>query len=125
MDERRRAGSGTCEAGGRKCERRIAPRFGKNGVCFSIRERHLAEVTVLDVRLAKGVKDTPAASALVDLHIPLAELRDRIDEVPTDKPIVALCRSGRRSALAVSILKEAGYARAATLSRDLRDLTQA
>jgi len=88
-------------------------------------ERHLAEVTVLDVRLADEVKDTPAASALVDLHIPLAELRDRIHEVPGDKPIVALCRSGRRSALAVNILKQGGYERVASLSRGLRDLTQA
>ncbi|RLA57441.1 MAG: MBL fold metallo-hydrolase, partial [Gammaproteobacteria bacterium] len=37
-------------------------------------------------------------------------------EVPTDKPIVCLCRSGRRSAMAVSILQEAGIADVANIS---------
>jgi glyoxylase-like metal-dependent hydrolase (beta-lactamase superfamily II)/rhodanese-related sulfurtransferase len=82
-------------------------------------EQHLAEVTVLDVRLDEEVKDSPLADVLVDVHIPLAELRTRIDELPRDKPVVALCRSGRRSALAVNILKEAGFEQVASLSRGL------
>jgi sulfur dioxygenase len=87
-------------------------------------ERHLGEVTVLDVRLAEEVEDAPAVGTLVDLHIPLHELHERLGEVPGDKPIVALCRSGRRSALAVSILRNGGYERVASVSRGLRDLFQ-
>jgi len=88
-------------------------------------ERHLDEVTVLDVRLADETDDSPDTRALVDLHIPLHELHDRLDEVPRGKPVVALCRSGRRSALAVNIMREAGYERVASLSRGLRQISQA
>lgn len=43
--------------------------------------------------------------------IPLGQLSSRLPEIATykDKPIVVMCRSGRRSAQAVSLLKEAGY----------------
>ena len=43
--------------------------------------------------------------------IPLGQLNARLKEIEAykDKPIVVMCRSGRRSAQAVSLLKEAGY----------------
>lgn len=87
-------------------------------------ERHLEEVTVLDVRLDEELKDCPFTARLVDIHIPLDELQVRVDEVPGDKPVVALCRSGRRSALAVKILNDEGFQRVASLSQGLRQLTQ-
>ena len=87
-------------------------------------EQNLDRVTVLDVRLPEEVRDCPVAATLVDVHIPLAELRDRLSEVPSDKPVVALCRSGRRSSLAVSILRDAGHERVASLSRGLRAMLQ-
>ncbi len=87
-------------------------------------EEHLNEVTVLDVRLPEEVQDSPLSTALVDVHIPLDQLRDRLNDVPDDKPVVALCRSGRRSALAVTILKEAGHDRVASLSHGLQALTR-
>ncbi|SDW36293.1 MBL fold metallo-hydrolase [Marinobacter mobilis] len=82
-------------------------------------EHHMGEVTVLDVRLDEEIKETPAAGVLIDVQIPLDQLRDRVAELPTDKPIVALCRSGRRSAMAVNILREKGFDRVASLSRGL------
>ena len=87
-------------------------------------EEHLNDVTVLDVRLDEEVKDCPLSSKLVDIHIPLNQLRDRTAELTRDKPVVALCRSGRRSALAVTILKEAGFDKVASLSHGLKELTQ-
>jgi len=87
-------------------------------------EAHLDQVTVLDVRLDEEIKDCPLAGTLADVHVPLDQLRDRIAEVPADKPVVTLCRSGRRSALAVSILKDAGYEKVASLSQGLKELTQ-
>ncbi len=48
--------------------------------------------------------------------IPLHELRERVDEIPREKPVLAFCRSGRRSSLAVSILKKAGVEQAANVA---------
>ena len=42
-------------------------------------------------------------------HIPLGELGDRLGELPTGTTIVAVCRSGSRSAAAVRGLRQAGY----------------
>ena len=52
-------------------------------------------------------------------HIPLGELRERLAEVPQDRPVVTLCPAGRRSAMAAGILRSAGNQRAANLSGGL------
>ncbi len=44
------------------------------------------------------------------LHVPLDELRDRIDELPRDKMIYVYCQSGLRSYLACRILAQHGLA---------------
>lgn len=73
-------------------------------------------VTVLDVRHDDEIVDGERPAGLdLALHIPLDQLHQRVAEVPRDKPVVTLCRSGRRSALAVSILKEQGFERVASL----------
>lgn len=41
--------------------------------------------------------------------IPLGELPNRLAEVPTDQPIVVVCRSGNRSAEGRDILLAAGF----------------
>jgi hydroxyacylglutathione hydrolase len=41
------------------------------------------------------------------LEIPLPEIRDRVKEIPTDKPVVIHCAGGYRSAIAGSIVKSA------------------
>jgi rhodanese-related sulfurtransferase len=43
-------------------------------------------------------------------HIPLGQLAGRIAELPTGRSIVAVCRSGSRSAAAVRGLRQMGYA---------------
>lgn len=43
------------------------------------------------------------------LHIPLGELERRLGELPRDRPLVAACRSGSRSAEATRLLREHGY----------------
>lgn len=71
-------------------------------------------VTILDVRDADEIDES--LSGLLNLiHIPLAELRARVDEVPRDKPVVTLCRSGKRSSLALGILKAAGHEQVANI----------
>jgi len=70
---------------------------------------HQSSVTLLDVReLAELTGDLGRVDG--SLHIPLGELRARAAEVPRDKPVVCLCRSGRRSAQACTILEKAGVA---------------
>ncbi|MHA7880788.1 MAG: MBL fold metallo-hydrolase [Saccharospirillum sp.] len=76
--------------------------------------QHQPEVTLLDVREANEVLEGEQRIE-PSLLIPLSELRDRVSEVPQEKPVVCLCRSGRRSSLAVSILKEAGYDKVANI----------
>jgi hydroxyacylglutathione hydrolase len=49
------------------------------------------------------------------LHVPLAFLPDRLDELPRDRPIVVYCRSGARSAIAASLLRASGFADVANL----------
>jgi sulfur dioxygenase len=71
-------------------------------------------VTILDVRDADEI-DESLGGLLNLIHIPLAELRARVDEVPRDKPVVTLCRSGKRSSLALGILKAAGHEQVANI----------
>jgi len=71
-------------------------------------------VTILDVRDADEIDES--LNGLINLlHIPLAQLRARVDEVPRDKPVVTLCRSGKRSSLALGILKAAGHEQVANI----------
>ncbi|GAB3843276.1 rhodanese-like domain-containing protein [Micromonospora andamanensis] len=60
---------------------------------------------VLDVRNA-GERDNGAIDG--SLHIPLAELPRRLDEVPNDRPVVVHCAGGYRSSVAASLLRAAG-----------------
>ncbi len=71
-------------------------------------------VTILDVREADEHGE-PVIGLHNALAIPLSELRERVGEVPKDKPVVSLCRSGRRSSLAIAILKTAGHERVANI----------
>jgi len=77
-------------------------------------EEHLGELTVLDVREATEfvgpLGHIPGATL-----IPLGELVERVGEVPTDKPLVAVCRAGGRSAQATVLLRKAGIERVANL----------
>jgi len=79
---------------------------------------NMDKVNILDVRteVETNEESTRIAGALL---IPINELRDRLDEVPKDKPVMALCRSGKRSALAVSILKKSGMERVANIKGGL------
>ncbi|MEU4685271.1 MBL fold metallo-hydrolase [Streptomyces xinghaiensis] len=42
------------------------------------------------------------------LHIPLAELAKRQDEIPADRPVVVHCAGGHRSSIGASLLRHAG-----------------
>jgi rhodanese-related sulfurtransferase/glyoxylase-like metal-dependent hydrolase (beta-lactamase superfamily II) len=42
-------------------------------------------------------------------HIPYGELTERLDELPRDRPIAAVCSGGKRSGLAASVLQREGF----------------
>ena len=48
--------------------------------------------------------------------IPIDELRDRIAEVRSDKPVVVICQTGKRAGMGTLILKKAGFKEVANLS---------
>jgi hydroxyacylglutathione hydrolase len=60
---------------------------------------------VLDVRSAKEWEGGHIAGSV---NIPLNHLRERIDEVPADRPIAVHCEGGYRSAIAASVLAQEG-----------------
>lgn len=59
--------------------------------------------TIVDIRNVSEVKLKSVFENAI--NIPLPELRERIGEVPTDKPIVVHCAGGYRSAAGASIIK--------------------
>jgi len=63
-------------------------------------------VTLLDTRTPEEY-----GSGHVDgfINIPVDELRDRIDELPKDKPVYVMCQSGVRSYIATRILEGNGF----------------
>jgi hydroxyacylglutathione hydrolase len=63
-------------------------------------------VTVLDVR-EDGEWDREHVEGA--MHVYVGHLKNRLQEVPKDRPVVAVCASGRRSSIAASILKAEGY----------------
>jgi rhodanese-related sulfurtransferase len=53
------------------------------------------------------------------LHIPLSEFEARFAEIPQDKDIVVVCKSGSRSLRAAGFLARHGYARVAHMQHGI------
>jgi hydroxyacylglutathione hydrolase len=72
----------------------LAERLGEDGI------------VVLDVR-----EDDEFAAGHIpgSVHIPYGKLAGRLDELPRDRPIAAICSGGKRSGLAASLLQREGY----------------
>jgi hydroxyacylglutathione hydrolase len=66
------------------------------------------KIPVLDVRTPAEVETQILPGSQ---HVPLTELSDRLDEVPTDRPTYIFCGSGLRSTVAASLLARAGHDR--------------
>src|SRR5215468_12769951 len=78
-------------------------------------EEQTAAVQILDVREPEEFTG-PLGHIRGAVLIPLGELADRTGELARDRPIVAVCRAGSRSAQATVILHEAGFVNIANLS---------
>jgi glyoxylase-like metal-dependent hydrolase (beta-lactamase superfamily II)/rhodanese-related sulfurtransferase len=79
-------------------------------------------VTLIDIR-NPGELELGAIDGA--MHIPLAQLRARLHQVPTDKPIVLHCRSGWRSSVAASLLRARGFDNVSDLAGGYREWVQA
>jgi hydroxyacylglutathione hydrolase len=62
---------------------------------------------ILDVRNASEYAGEHIPNSL---HIPYGDLAERMDELPRDRPVATICRGGKRSGLAASILQRDGFA---------------
>ncbi|KEF35318.1 MULTISPECIES: rhodanese-like domain-containing protein [Deinococcus] len=84
----------------------------------------MTQTPVPDISPAEGLERVQQGALLVDvrepneyaeLHaagarlLPLSELEDRFSELPHDRPLVLICRSGARSARAGEYLRTQGY----------------
>jgi rhodanese-related sulfurtransferase len=87
-------------------------------VCPEWVATHLNQLAVLDVRSAAEQAEEPVhITGIID--IPLHQLRDRLKEIPQDRPVMTLCRSGRRSAMAFNILRDEGWEQVANVQGGL------
>ena len=77
-------------------------------------EENLSKVRVLDVREPNEFTG-PLGHIRGAVLVPLGDLAARAKELPKDKPIVAVCRAGSRSAHATAILNKAGFNEVANL----------
>jgi glyoxylase-like metal-dependent hydrolase (beta-lactamase superfamily II)/rhodanese-related sulfurtransferase len=80
---------------------------------------HRPELTLLDVRTAEEFHG-PDGHVPGSFLIPLPELEARLQELPPGRPVVVVCHSGSRSALATQQLEKAGLTQVANLHGGLR-----
>ena len=88
-------------------------------------ERPVHRIELIDPEALAARIDGPSPPAVLDvrnaaeyagehipgsLHIPYGDLAERLDELPRDRPIATICRGGKRSGLAASILQREGFA---------------
>ena len=95
-------------------------------------DEHVADYMIVDVREKSEVKDGKVFAD--SLNVPLSELRERANEIPTGRSIVVHCAAGYRSAMGFSILRRClsqqvydlgthveHYIRSATISKERTD----
>jgi rhodanese-related sulfurtransferase len=66
--------------------------------------QHPEQFTIVDIRNRSEAEKPLFADALL---IPLPELRERVGEIPADKPVLVHCAGGYRSAAGASIVQNA------------------
>lgn len=82
---------------------RVTPRITAQALAEQLAET--VTPFVLDVR---SEKEWEADHLRQSCNIPLPHLRERMAEVPVDRPVVVHCEGGYRSAIGASLLTEAG-----------------
>jgi rhodanese-related sulfurtransferase len=108
------------------------------GLMFAVQQLQASEE--IDVKQAQvmssqgalllDVREPDEYAAIHASHaklIPLGEVNSRLKEIEAykNKPIVVMCRSGRRSAQAVSLLKGAGFTHVSNVTGGIQAWEQA
>lgn len=71
------------------------------------------EALIVDVREAYEVAEVAVPDAV---HIPLGDLPNRVRELPRDRELLFLCRSGNRSSYATDLAIRAGHESSANIA---------
>ena len=83
----------------------------KSGVDVSVDEAlqlwQNKEATLIDIRTPAEYRDGHIPGVV---NIPLDELEKRLSEIPKDKKVVLICRTGNRSAQGTKMLRSKGFA---------------
>lgn len=85
------------ESGGRLSVDQLASRLDRGSTDAPL---------VIDVRQLAEFEDGHVPGSI---HLAAGSLPDRLDELPRDRPIAAICASGYRSSVAASLLQAAGF----------------
>ncbi len=72
------------------------------------------EITILDIRTKAETENEGIIPG--SLNIPLDELRERLDEIPKEKPVYIYCAAGYRGYLVMQILMQRGFTNVKNLS---------
>jgi len=80
------------------------------------KEKLHAGALILDVRQPEEYASGHIPGATL---IPLGQLEKRANELPRDREIVVVCRSGGRSAMGRDILKKAGFTKVASMAQGM------
>jgi len=72
----------------------------------ALAKAHADGAVVIDVREPQEYAEARVPGAVL---IPLADVPERIDEIPEDRTVYVICGSGPRSARAVEYLNRQGY----------------
>lgn len=75
-------------------------------------------ITIVDVREEWEYAEGHIPGALL---IPLGSLSQRLGEIPTDEPVVLVCRSGNRSGEAYRLLTEQGFSNVSNMLGGMTD----
>jgi rhodanese-related sulfurtransferase len=84
--------------------------------------RQVAGALLIDVREPEEWRQGHAPNAKL---IPLGSLGSRLSEVPRDREVLLICRSGNRSGTAQRQLQRVGYARVFNVSGGMNAWTRA
>jgi rhodanese-related sulfurtransferase len=76
-------------------------------------DKYHAGAFILDVRTSEEWNQGHIPGSIL---IPLDQLSGRLSEVPRDRDVVVVCRTGVRSAQGLQILQQAGFTRAASMT---------
>ena len=98
------------------CQAPAAPLPAEVSVAEAAKKRD-AGAFVLDVRTVEEWNEYHVPGSKL---IPLNELGNRLAEVPKDREVVVVCRSGNRSATGRDLLLKAGYPQVTSLAGGLQ-----